>query len=176
MVDTAGFFQGRSENQTFALQTGRRSQELKQKDRFRYAEKWLYGYKKNIACLEILRGDLQIKESGSDVHAQNYQSQFGVSGEPSSPVHSYLVSIETLRERIRYLERWTIPITKLIADLNSPYTLTGSRNVDLLQVLNFMYFGENPPKEVMNKLKIPDRTFTRRRRELVRVAIDYLGL
>ena len=149
---------------------------MKQKDKFRYAEKWLYGYMKNMACLEILRGDLELKLSGSDVHAQNYQTPFGFSGEPSSPVHSYIVSIETLEARIKHLERWTKPITKLIADLNNPYTLSGSKNTDLLQILNLMYFGENPPKEVMTELKIPDRTFTRRRRELVRIAIDYLGL
>ncbi len=129
-----------------------------------------------MACLEILSGDLQIKRSGSDVHAQSYQNPFSFSGEPSSPVHSYVVSIEILESRIRHLERWTKPITKLIADLNSPYALSGSKNTDLLQILNLMYFGENPPKEVMNELKIPDRTFTRRRRELVRIAIDYLGL
>ena len=150
--------------------------DLKQKDRFRYAEKWLYGYTKNMACLEILRRDLQVKRSGSDVHAQNYQSPYGFSGEPSSPVYSYLVSIETLEERIKYLERWTSPITKLIADLKGPYTLSGSKNTDLLQILTLMYFGENPPKQVMVELRIPDRTFTRRRRELVRIVIDYLGL
>lgn len=149
---------------------------MKQKDRFRYAEKWLYGYMKNMACLEILMEDLQVKLSGSDVHAQSYQSPFGGSGEPSSPVHSYFVNIETLQERIKYLERWTAPITRLIADLNSSYTLSGSKNVDLLHILNLMYFGENQPKEIMIELKIPKRTFTRRRRELVRIAIDYLGL
>ena len=149
---------------------------MKQKDKFRYAEKWLYEYMKNMACLEILRGDLELKLSGSDVHAQNYQNPFGFSGEPSSPVHSYLMSIETLETRIKHLERWTNPITKLVADLNNPYTLSGSKNTDLLKILNFMYFGENPPKQVMSELKISDRTFTRRRRELVRIAIDYLGL
>ena len=149
---------------------------MKQKDKFRYAEKWLYGYMKNMACLEILRGDLAVKLSGSDVHAQSYQSPFGFSGEPSSPVHSYFVSIEALEFRISHLERWTKPITKLQADLNNPYTLSGSKNTDLLQILNLMYFGENSPKKVMTELKISDRTFTRRRRELVRIAIDYLGL
>ena len=149
---------------------------MKQKDKFRYAEKCLYNYKPNLACLEVLRGDLQIKRSGSDVHAQNYQSTFGFSGEPSSPVYSHVVSIETLEEKIRHIERWTNPITKLIADLNNPYTLAGSKNIDLLHLLNFMYFGENTPKEVMNELKISNRTFTRRRKELVNITIDYLGL
>ena len=131
---------------------------------------------KNMACLEILRGDLQVQKAGNDVHAQNYQNQFCFSGEPSSPVHSYFVSIETLEERIKYLERWTAPISKMIADLNNPYTLSSSKNTDLLQILNFMYFGDNSPHEVMIELNITKRTFFRRRYELVCIAIDYLGL
>ena len=149
---------------------------MKHKDRFRYAEKWLYGYTKNLACLDTLRGDLQIYRVGSDVHAQNYSNPFSSLGEPSSPVHSYVVSMETLEERIKYLERWTNPITRLINDLNSSYSLTGSKNTDLLQILNLMYIGENPPKQVKDELKISDRTFTRRRRDLVKIAIGYLGL
>ena len=142
---------------------------MKHKDKFRYAEKWLY-------CLDTLRGDLQIYRVGSDVHAQNYSNPFSSLGEPSSPVHSYVVSMETLEERIKYLERWTKPITRLINDLNSSYSLTGSKNTDLLQILNLMYIGENPPKQVKDELKISDRTFTRRRRDLVKIAIGYLGL
>ena len=129
-----------------------------------------------MACLDTLRGDLQVYRAGSDVHAQSYNKPFGFSGEPSSPVHSYVVSLETLEERIKYLERWTKPISRLINDLNSSYSLTGSRNTDLLQILKLMYLGETPPKKVMNELKLPRRTFTRRRQELVRITIDYLGL
>ena len=172
----ADLFKGRSGRCTFALRAVRRSQELKQKDRFRYAEKWLYGYTKNLACLDTLRGDLQIYRAGSDVHAQNYGNPLGFSGEPSSPVHAYVVSMETLEERIKYLERWTAPITRLINDLNGTYSLTGSKNTDLLQILKLMYIGENPPKQIKDELKISDRTFTRRRRDLVKVAIGYLGL
>ncbi len=139
---------------------------MKQKDKFRYAEKCLYNYKPNLACLEVLRGDLQIKRSGSDVHAQNYQSTFGFSGEPSSPVYSHVVSIETLEERIKYLERLTNPISKLINDLND----------DFLQILKLMYFEDNTQKKVMIELNIPKRTFLRRREKLVNLAIIYLGL
>ena len=139
---------------------------MKQKDKFRYAEKCLYNYKPNLACLEVLRGDLQIKRSGSDVHAQNYQSVFGFSGEPSSPVYSHVVSIETLEERIKYLERLTNPISKLINDLTD----------DFLQILKLMYFEDNTQKKVMIKLNIPRSTFIRKRYKLVSLTINYLGL
>ena len=149
---------------------------MKQKDKFRCAEKYLYDYMKNIACLKILRDDLQIKRRGSDVKAQNYQGTFGFTGEPSNPVYAHVVSIETLEERIKHLERWTQPITQMIADLNNKYALSGSKNTDILDVLNLMYLGGNVPQKVMEELKITRRTFTRRRHELVRIAIDYLGL
>ena len=149
---------------------------MKQKDRFRCAEKYLYEYMKNVACLKVLRDDLQIKRAGSDVKAQNYQSPFGFTGEPSNPVYTHVVSIETLEERIKQLERWTKPIAQMIADLNNQYALSGSKNADLVQILELMYFGSNRPEVVIDKLQIARRTFTRRRHELVHLTVDYLGL
>ena len=149
---------------------------MKEKDKFRYAEKCLYGYVKNQACLKILRDDLKIKRAGNDVHAQNYEKILDFTGEPSSPVHSYVVSIETLELRIQLLERRTKPITKLKEDLNGTEILEGSKKTDLLQILQLMYFGENQPKQVMAELKLSRRTFARRRNMLVRLTIEYLGL
>ena len=149
---------------------------MKEKDKFRYAEKCMYKYMKNLACLKILKDDLKIQRAGNDVHAQNYESAGGLTGEPSSPVHSYVVSVETLECRIRYLERQTKPITNLLEDLNSTEMLDGSKKANMMQILTLMYFGENKPKQVIEELKMPKRTFTRRRNELVHLAIAYLGL
>ena len=149
---------------------------MTEREKFRYAEKCLYGYKRNMACLDILRQDLKLERAGNDVHAQNYQLTFGFSGEPSSPVQKYVEKLETLERRIKYLERWTVPISRLLKDLNSSYSLTGSKNADLLQIVKLMYMGETQAKRVKIELKLSERTFTRRRRELVRLAIGYLGL
>ena len=145
---------------------------MKEKDKFRYAEKCLYGYKRNIACLKILREDLKIQRAGNDVHAQNYERTLDFTGEPSSPVHSYVVGIETLESRIQLLERRTKPITKLMEYLNGD----NPKKADMKQILELMYFRGNQPKQVIEELKMPKRTFTRRREALVRLAIDYLGL
>ena len=149
---------------------------MKEKDKFRYAEKCLYEYMTNLACLKILRDDLKIQRAGNDVHAQNYENAGGFTGGPSSPVHSYVVSVDVLEGRIRYLERRTKPITNLLEDLNSAEMLDGSKKADMMQILTLMYFGENKPKQVIDELKMPRRTFTRRRNELVHLAIAYLGL
>lgn len=143
---------------------------MKQKDKFRYAEKCLYNYKPNLACLEVLKDDLLIKQTGSDVHAQNYNSSFDSAHEPASPVFSYVASLETLEERIKYLERFTNPITKLLDDLLK------SDKSEFLQILNLMYFSSNTQKKVMLELDIPRSSFDRKRRNLVNLAINYLGL
>ena len=149
---------------------------MKQKDKFRYAEKCLYEYKRNIACLEILREDLRVERAGSDVHVQNYQYEINFSGTPSNPVQARVIKLEQLEERITKLERWTKPITQLMKDLTSAESLDTSHNKELYEVMKLMYFGKNPPDAITEELRIARRTFARRRRELVLTAISYLGL
>ena len=149
---------------------------MKQKDKFRYAEKCLYDYKRNQACLEVLREDLRVAQISSDVHAQNYQYTFGFNGEPSNPVQARLIKIEALEERIKQLERITKPLTLLIENLNAPEVLDGSENKMLYEILRLMYLGKNIPDAIIEELKIARRTFFNRRRELVNLAVSYLGL
>ena len=149
---------------------------MKQKDKFRYAEKCLYDYKRNQACLEVLREDLRVAQISPDVHAQNYQYTFGFNGEPSNPVQARLIKIEALEERIKQLERITKPLTLLIENLNAPEVLDGSENKMLYEILRLMYLGKNIPDAIIEELKIARRTFFNRRRELVNLAVSYLGL
>ena len=149
---------------------------MKQKDKFRYAEKCLYEYKRNMACLEILREDLRVEQAGSDVHVQNHQYTIDFTGAHSNPVQARMIKIEQLEERIRKLERWTKPLTQLEKDLTSAESLDTSRNKELYEVMKLMYFGKNPPDAIIEELRIARRTLARRRRELVITAINYLGL
>ena len=149
---------------------------LGEKDKFRYAEKCLYEYKRNLSGLRVLRDDLYVAQTMLDVHAQNYQYVLSFSGEPSSPVHNRLAKIESLEERIRFLERWTSPITQMIEDLTAPEVLKYSDNKPLMDVLRLMYFGKNPPEAIIDELKMTRRTFYRSRAELVNMTMSYLGL
>ncbi len=149
---------------------------FEEKDKFRYAEKCLYEYKRNISGLKVLRDDLHVAQTMLDVHAQNYQYVLSFTGEPSSPVHNRLAKIESLEERIRFLERWTSPITQMIEDLTAPEVLKYSDNKPLMDVLRLMYFGKNPPEVIIDELKMTRRTFYRCRAELVRMTMSYLGL
>lgn len=149
---------------------------MQQKDKFRYAEKCLYEYKRNMACLEILREDLRVEQAGSDVHVQNYQYTLCFNGEPSNPVQSRLIKIEQIEERIRKLERCTKPITQLAKDLTSPESLDTSHNKELYEVMKLMYFGNNQIDAIVEELRVARRTFYNRRRELVYITISYLAL
>ena len=149
---------------------------MQEKNSFRSAEKWLYGYKRNLAGLKVLREDLRVAQAGLDVHAQNYQYTFFATGEVSNPVHARVEKIESLEGRIRWLERYTKPITQLIEDLTAPEVLEYSENKALMDILRLMYFGKNPPDVIIEELKITRRTFFRQRRELVNMAISYLAL
>ena len=149
---------------------------MQEKNSFRSAERWLYGYKRNLAGLKVLREDLRVAQAGLDVHAQNYQYTFSATGEVSSPVHARVEKIESLEGRIRWLERYTKPITQLIEDLTAPEVLEYSENKALMDILRLMYFGKNPPDVIIEELKITRRTFFRQRRELVNMAISYLAL
>ena len=148
---------------------------MKQKNDFRYAEKCLYEYKRNLAGLKVLREDLRVAQAGLDVHAQNYQYTFNFTGEVSDPVQSRLMKIEGLEERIRKLERVVNPIKQLIEDLTAPEVLEYSENKYLMDILRLMYFGKNPPDAIMNELNIARTTFFKQRRELVNMAISYLA-
>ena len=149
---------------------------MKERDKFRYAEKCLYDYKQNMACLKVLREDLRVEEAGTDVHVQNYQMMLAFTGDPSNPPESRVVKIEGLQSRIKMLERWTTPITELINNLTSPDVLNGSNKTMMMDILRLMYFGGNPPDVIIEELNIARRTFARRRRELVYTTIAYLGL
>ena len=149
---------------------------MKEKNKFRHTEKCLYEYKRNLAALDVLREDLRVEKVRSDVHVQNYQLSFNFGGEPSNPVESRMIKIEKLEERIKYLERYTKPIEKMISDLDAPENLEGSNNKMLLNILKLLYFGKNIVEDILEELHIARRTFTRKRRELVFMASDYLAL
>lgn len=149
---------------------------MKKSDKFRFAEKCLYEYKRNLACLEILHSDLHIARVGLDVKAQSYQLTLDFTGDVSDPVSARLIKIEGIEERINKLERITKPITNLIKDLNGDDVLNGSHNKDLMQVLRLLYFGKNTPEKIMQELNIAKTTYFKRRREIVLAAICYMAL
>ena len=132
---------------------------MTQKDKFKLTEKYLYDYKKNLAELDSLREDYNAEKNGSDVHAQNYEVSLNTTGEPSNPPHEWVVKLESMKTRIKKLDRYTKPITRLLNDLNAPENLKNSDYAILLEILKLMYLGKNKPKCVYNEVNISERSF-----------------
>ena len=142
---------------------------------YRYAEKCLYDYRRNVACLEILRDDLRVEKAGTDVHAQSYQSVLDFGGDPSNPVQARMMRIEKLEERIRILERLTRPITRLIQDLTAPYVREGSVKAEMYSLMELYYFGQNTVEIVLSELHIGKHGMYNLRRDLVKLLMRYMG-
>ena len=147
----------------------------KRLDTFRYAERCLYEYKRNMAGLEILRDDLRTIQAGTDVRAQNYQNSLDFTGDPSDPVQTRMMRIEKLEERIRLLERFTQPVTRLVEDLTAPYVHEGSAKAEMYALMELYYFGQNSITSVMTELHMSRRNVYNRRQELVKMAMGYMG-
>ena len=141
--------------------------------KYRDVEYSLFNYKKNLACLDILREDLKVLQASTDVKAQNYDNPFSENLMPSDPVVSRAVRIETVENKIKQLERNTKPITCLELDLSSNDVLKNSPNKDLLNILRFFYFANNPVDLVVIELNLSRTTFYERRRKLVFKALGY---
>ena len=149
---------------------------MKEKDKYRYAEKCLYEYKQNVACLEVLKKLLKQEQASLDVHAQNYESVPQTISTPSNPVQARVLKIEQIEGCIKKLERWVKPITLLIKDLNSVEVLEGSNNEILMKVLKLVYFGQNQHDVVIGELNMSRRMFYYYKQRLVNSVICYLAL
>ena len=142
---------------------------------FRFAERCLYDYKANVARLEVLRTDLRVLDAASSMKAQNYDGTPG-SGYPSDSVSGRLQRIERVEEDILHLERRTLPIRRLYDDLRENYVLTDSPKMILRGILELFYFGENTREATAEELGLSRASFFRKKEELVRLSIRYLGL
>jgi len=142
---------------------------------FRFAERCLYDYLENVARLEALRTDLKVLDAISSVKVQNYDGTPG-SGYPSDSVSGRLQRIERVEEDILYLERRTLPIRRLYDDLRAGYVLEGSPKTTLRRILELFYLGENTWQATAEELGLSRASFFRKKEELVRLSIRYLGL
>ncbi len=149
---------------------------MKEKNKFRYAEKCLYEYKKNLARLDVLCEDLRVLQCSSDVKVQRYDRIFSTNGCPSDPVFNHIVKIESIEEEIQKIKRLTDPIDRMIRDFSAPEVLKNSYQNKLLEILRYVYFGNNSWRDVAQEMHIGKSLFFHYKNELVKCAIDYLGL
>ena len=141
---------------------------------FRFAERCLYDYKTNVARLEVMRTDLRILDAASSAKGQNYDG-LPCLGHLRDAVSARLERIENLEEDIQYLERRTEPIRRLYDDLRAGYVLEGSPKTILRGILELFYLGVNTWQATAEELGLGRTSFFEKRKELVELAIRYLG-
>ena len=142
---------------------------------FRFAERCLYDYKTNVARLEVLRVDLRTLDAMSSAKGQAYDGLPRL-GYLRDAVSARLERIEGVEQDILHLERRTLPIRRLYDDLREDYVLEGSSKAILRGILELFYLGENTWQATAEELGLSRPSFFRKKEELVRLSIRYLGL
>jgi hypothetical protein len=133
----------------------------------------MYHYLENVARIEALRDELKVVDA-STVGAQSYEERTAPDGYIDN-IPGRILKIDMLESLIAGLERWTKPITRLIADLESPYNLSPERQ-DMLGILRVRYLHGNTWDRTTEYLKMRKETFVERRKQLVHIAVRYLAL
>jgi hypothetical protein len=141
---------------------------------FRFAERCLYEYQENVARLATLRQKLAALDASTSAHVQSFEP--GHAASHGDPVAIRVLKRESLEEEISRLSRRTEPITRLMADLEAPYVLEGSPKYEMAKVARLYYFGKSGKGQTADKMSVSRSSLYRRRKELIRMTIFYLGL
>ena len=129
-----------------------------------FVEQCLYDYKTNVASISVMKEELSSLKS---VHCQKYDAH-AVNG-VSDPVFDVTVRTIALERRITKTEKRTKPVEKLRADLfGSDY-----RYQHMREILDLKYINHECNREVLRKMAVSERTFRRRKRELLELAGRY---
>ena len=139
------------------------------KNLFRYTEKCLYDYPHNCTRMEMLKINVALLRIRGDVNAQSYDC-VASSGGFSDPVFAYTVKVDSLEHKIAHLERITVPVKKLITDLEQRQT---RKNLILLKILELYYFKGVSVEVVMQEIHLSRSVFFERKYTLVKKAMRY---
>ena len=142
---------------------------------FRRAERCLFDYPLYKGRLEALKDELSYLDKLSSVQVQNYDSIPNSSGQPADRVSARLEKINDVELEILRIECFTKPVERLLKDLSSDEYL-GSAKKEMLAILKLRYLEGNTWQSVTEHLTIGKGTFNVRRKELVKLAINYFNL
>ena len=123
-------------------------------------ERILYSYFPNLGKIERLR-----RERAKLMSVHGMQMEQNVGNVIVAPVERYLHEVEQLDRQIEDLERVVIPVTRMIRDLPE----------ELLYLLNQHYFKRKGWGEVWRRRGWSRWAGWRRKKELLRIAEEYLG-
>lgn len=141
---------------------------------FKYAESCLYRYQEHKRRLETLRSELKYLERfSSSVGAQQYDAIPNSSSQPADRVSARLERILDLEDEIQRVQLKTVPVENLIKDLSESQD---DRKKEMFEILEMRYLQGAKWPFIADSLSMSRNNCLSLRRELVRIAISYLGL
>ena len=151
---------------------------MTEKEIWGFVDECLENYPANLARLDTMKKNLQILRMRGDVQAQNYVRIYNHDSRTrhSDPVPVYVESIQRIEKEIERLTQITEPITRMIEDLRSPYSLDSSLNSDFLEIMGLGYFGRNNVASILDTTGMSRAGYFRKKKQLAGLARSYLGL
>lgn len=141
-------------------------------DEYRYAEKVLYSYRRNVETSERLSEELRMLRASGDVYGQSYgQIATGGSGDP---VARHVDEILMLEARLKRILRRVKAVDEMRKDLREGNVITITSGKNLLLILDGYYIPCLTVNEFLTAFCWSRSIFYVRRRELVMIAGEYL--
>ena len=139
---------------------------------YRYAEKVLYGYRRNAETAARLSEELRMLREIGDVHGQSYGQT--IRGGVGDPVARHVDEVMSLEGRLKRVMRRVKAVDRMREDLQTGKVITITTRKDLLLILDEYYISGITAREFVSKYSWSRSMFYVRRRELVMIAGEYL--
>ena len=141
-------------------------------DEYRYAEKVLYSYKRNVETSERMSEELRRLRASGDVHGQSYE-QIARCGS-GDPVARHVDEIMRLEARLKSILRRIKAVDEMRKDLREGNVITITKPKNLLLILDGYYIPCLTVNEFLSINCWSRSIFYIRRRELVMITGEYL--
>ena len=139
---------------------------------YRYAEKVLYGYRRNAETAARLSEELRSLREVGDVHGQSYGQS--IRGGKSDPVARHVDEVMSLEGRLKRVMRRVEAVDRMREDLRTGNVITITTGKNLLLILDEYYISGRTASEFVSVYRCSRSMFYVRRRELVMIAGEYL--
>lgn len=141
---------------------------------YRTTEKYLYSYRFDKMRLKQANDEYKILRERTDIHVQKYVPSYPSEGSYSDPVSEYCQKIFAYRKIIKRLKKRINTVKKLNSDLNAGQF--GEHSYIMQKILKNIFLRGMSKYIFCKEYKLSSRTFYRRKRELVNIAVKYFEL
>ena len=140
---------------------------------YRYTEKVLHSYKRNVGTSEKLAEELDMLREVGDIQGQSYGNAVNMSA-VSDPVLAYVIKVESIEKKLKRIKRRVKAVDRLREDLRECKVITIASPRNLLRILTEYYIEGLTVNEFLSIHNWIRSTFYVRKRELVIIAGEYL--